>query len=77
MEDGEKQRERDAWLLFHPGSEEGHINIRSDKVWLDELLRYDAYQVRTRFWERYQTEAWGGIPQKLGRRDVLVCTCVR
>ncbi|KAJ7444809.1 hypothetical protein B0H11DRAFT_2278961 [Mycena galericulata] len=45
MEDGEKQRERDAWLLLHPGIEEGHINIRSDKVWLDELFGYDVYQV--------------------------------
>jgi len=45
MEDGEKQRERDAWLLLHPGIEEGHINVRSDKVWLDELFGYDAYQV--------------------------------
>jgi salicylate hydroxylase len=43
MEDGEKQRERDAWLLAHPGIEPGHINIRSDKVWLDELFGYDAY----------------------------------
>ncbi|KAJ6562814.1 hypothetical protein DFH09DRAFT_1159686 [Mycena vulgaris] len=45
MEDGEKQRERDAWLLLHPGIEVGHINLRSDKVWLDELFGYDAYQV--------------------------------
>ena len=45
MEDGPKQRERDEWLLLHPGIEEGHINIRSDKVWLDELFGYDAYQV--------------------------------
>jgi salicylate hydroxylase len=45
MEDGEKQRERDAWLLAHPGIEVGHINIRSDKVWLDELFGYDAYKV--------------------------------
>ncbi|KAJ7730372.1 hypothetical protein DFH07DRAFT_781643 [Mycena maculata] len=45
MEDGEAQRERDAWLLLHPGIEERHINIRSDKVWLDELFGYDAYQV--------------------------------
>ncbi|KAJ7672440.1 hypothetical protein DFH06DRAFT_1082427 [Mycena polygramma] len=45
MEDGEKQRERDAWLLLHPGIEEGHINIRSNKVWLDELFGYDVYRV--------------------------------
>jgi salicylate hydroxylase len=45
MADGAKQRERDAWLLLHPGIEAGHINIRSDKVWLDELFGYDAYQV--------------------------------
>ncbi|KAJ7219008.1 hypothetical protein B0H12DRAFT_1213228 [Mycena haematopus] len=38
MEDGPKQRERDEWLLLHPGIEVGHINIRSDKVWLDELF---------------------------------------
>ncbi|KAJ7079631.1 hypothetical protein B0H15DRAFT_858508 [Mycena belliarum] len=43
MEDGERQRERDTWLLAHPGIEPGHINIRSDKVWLDELFGYDAY----------------------------------
>ncbi|KAF7343989.1 Salicylate hydroxylase [Mycena venus] len=54
MEDGEKQRERDAWLLLHPGIEEGHINIRSDKVWLDELFGYDAYQVLE--------EVLGGVP---------------
>ncbi|KAJ7849654.1 hypothetical protein B0H14DRAFT_2765217 [Mycena olivaceomarginata] len=45
MADGAKQRERDAWLLLHPGIEAGHINIRSDKVWLDELFGYDAYRV--------------------------------
>ncbi|KAF8188829.1 hypothetical protein K438DRAFT_1722400 [Mycena galopus ATCC 62051] len=45
MADGAEQRERDAWLLLHPGIEEGHINIRSDKVWLDELFGYDAYRV--------------------------------
>ncbi|KAJ7348057.1 hypothetical protein DFH08DRAFT_1080210 [Mycena albidolilacea] len=45
MADGVKQRERDAWLLLHPGIEAGHINIRSDKVWLDELFGYDAYRV--------------------------------
>ncbi|KAJ7644396.1 hypothetical protein FB45DRAFT_897785 [Roridomyces roridus] len=45
MEDGAKQRERDEWLLLHPGIEEGHINIRSDKIWLDELFGYDAYKV--------------------------------
>ncbi|KAF9065130.1 hypothetical protein BDP27DRAFT_1332328 [Rhodocollybia butyracea] len=45
MEDGDKQRERDAWLLLHPGIEPGHINLRSDKLWLDELFGYDAYQV--------------------------------
>ncbi|KAJ7083040.1 hypothetical protein C8R43DRAFT_1092766 [Mycena crocata] len=45
MEDGDAQRERDMFLLAHPGIEEGHINLRSDKVWLDELFGYDAYQV--------------------------------
>ncbi|KAJ7285614.1 hypothetical protein C8J57DRAFT_1285352 [Mycena rebaudengoi] len=45
MEDGEEQRDRDAWLLLHPGIEVGHRNLRSDQAWLDELFGYDAYQV--------------------------------
>jgi salicylate hydroxylase len=44
MEDGEEQRDRDAWLLLHPGIEVGHRNLRSDQAWLDELFGYDAYQ---------------------------------
>ncbi|KAJ7662924.1 hypothetical protein B0H17DRAFT_1144218 [Mycena rosella] len=57
MEDGEKQRERDAWLLLHPGIEEGHINLRSDKLWLDELFGYDAYQVLEEALREVPTEA--------------------
>jgi salicylate hydroxylase len=44
MEDGQKQVERDEWLLAHPGICEGHINIRSRKEFLDELFGYDAYK---------------------------------
>jgi salicylate hydroxylase len=42
MEDGKEQRERDEWLLAHPGIWKGHINIRSRKEFLDELFGYDA-----------------------------------
>jgi len=45
MPDGQKQEERDAWLLEHPGICEGHINIRSRKEFLDELFGYDAFKV--------------------------------
>lgn len=44
MEDGDEQRERDEWLLAHPGIWQGHINIRSRKEFLDELFGYDAYK---------------------------------
>jgi salicylate hydroxylase len=44
MDDGEAQRERDEWLLSHPGIWPGHINIRSRKEFLDDLFGYDAYQ---------------------------------
>jgi len=44
MEDGEEQRKRDEWLLEHPGICNGHINIRSQKEFLDYLFGYDAYK---------------------------------
>ena len=44
MEDGEKQQDRDDWLLAHPGIWPNHINIRSRKEFLDELFGYDAYK---------------------------------
>ena len=44
MEDGEEQRKRDEWLLAHPGICNGHINIRSQKEFLDYLFGYDAYK---------------------------------
>lgn len=44
MPDGERQRERDRYLLEHPGIWEGHWNIRSDRRFLDELFGYDAYE---------------------------------
>lgn len=44
MPDGQKQQERDAWLLEHPGIWAGHINIRSRKEFLDWLFGYDAYK---------------------------------
>ena len=44
MVDGPKQVERDQWLLAHPGIQEGHINIRSRKEFLDQLFGYDAFQ---------------------------------
>lgn len=43
MPDGEKQVERDEYLLSHPGIWEGHRNIRSQKEFLDELFGYDAF----------------------------------
>ncbi|KAE9402179.1 FAD/NAD(P)-binding domain-containing protein [Gymnopus androsaceus JB14] len=43
MPDGEKQRERDEYLLSHPGIWKGHMNIRSRQEFLDELFGYDAY----------------------------------
>ncbi|KAH8812785.1 hypothetical protein F5884DRAFT_316912 [Xylogone sp. PMI_703] len=43
MPDGEKQADRDQYLLSHPGIWEGHRNIRSQKEFLDELFGYDAY----------------------------------
>jgi len=44
MPDGPKQRDRDAWLLAHPGIQHNHRNIRSDKEFLDWLFGYDAYE---------------------------------
>jgi salicylate hydroxylase len=44
MPDGEKQRDRDEYLLSHPGIAKGHRNIRSQKEFLDELFGYDAYK---------------------------------
>lgn len=44
MEDGEEQRERDEWLLAHPGICNDHINIRSRKEFLDYLFGYDTYK---------------------------------
>lgn len=43
MVDGPKQEERDAYLLAHPGIQKNHLNIRSNKDFLDELFGYDAY----------------------------------
>lgn len=43
MPDGQKQKDRDAFLLSNPGIRENHINIRSDKAFLDDLFGYDAY----------------------------------
>lgn len=45
MPDGAKQRERDEYLLGHPGIESGHWNIRSQSEFLDELFGYDAFGV--------------------------------
>jgi salicylate hydroxylase len=44
MEDGPNQVKRDEWLLAHPGIQEGHINVRSRKEFLDALFGYDAYK---------------------------------
>lgn len=44
MEDGEEQRQRDEWLLAHPGIWPNHINIRSRKEFLDYLFGYDAFK---------------------------------
>lgn len=45
MEDGDRQRERDQYLLEHRGIEKGHWNIRSQEEFLDELFGYDAFAV--------------------------------
>ena len=44
MVDGPEQQKRDEWLLAHPGIQLNHINIRSDKEFLDYLFGYDAYK---------------------------------
>lgn len=57
MPDGPAQKDRDAWLVSHPGISEGHINIRSRREFLDELFGYDAYQALS---EEVQKEDAGG-----------------
>jgi salicylate hydroxylase len=44
MDDGPEQRERDEYLLKHPGIESGHRNLRSRKEFVDELYGYDVFQ---------------------------------
>jgi len=43
MPDGPKQRDRDEYLLAHPGIQKGHRNIRSQAEFLDWLFGYDAF----------------------------------
>jgi len=43
MADGPKQKDRDEYLLAHPGIQKGHMNIRSQQEFLDWLFGYDAY----------------------------------
>jgi salicylate hydroxylase len=45
MPDGPEQKDRDEYLLAHPGIQVGHRNNRSRKEFLDELFGYDAYEV--------------------------------
>ncbi|KAH8657397.1 hypothetical protein BGZ60DRAFT_434367 [Tricladium varicosporioides] len=45
LSDGPEQRERDEYLLAHPGIQSGHRNIRSQTEFLDWLFGYDAYKV--------------------------------
>jgi salicylate hydroxylase len=45
MPDGPEQKDRDEYLLAHPGIQVGHHNNRSRKEFLDELFGYDAYAV--------------------------------
>lgn len=45
MADGPCQKDRDAYLLAHPGIQKGHRNIRSQQEFLDWLFGYDAYKV--------------------------------
>jgi salicylate hydroxylase len=45
MPDGERQKERDEYLLTHPGIQVGHLNNRSRKEFLDELFGYNAFEV--------------------------------
>ena len=44
MPDGPKQKDRDDYLLAHPGIQSNHRNIRSDREFLDWLFGYDAYK---------------------------------
>ncbi|CAD6452830.1 988dd662-1f9a-4488-970c-85cb9730d938 [Sclerotinia trifoliorum] len=44
MPDGDLQKDRDEYLLTHPGIWREHINIRSRREFLDELFGYDAYK---------------------------------
>jgi salicylate hydroxylase len=45
MPDGERQKERDEYLLAHPGIQSGHRNIRSQTEFLDWLFGYDAFKI--------------------------------
>ena len=44
MPDGAEQKDRDDWLLAHPGIQSNHRNIRSDREFLDWLFGYDVYK---------------------------------
>lgn len=44
LPDGEKQIDRDEYLLAHPGISPGHRNIRQQQEFLDSLFGYDAYK---------------------------------
>jgi salicylate hydroxylase len=44
MPDGPEQKDRDDYLLAHPGIQCNHLNIRSDREFLDCLFGYDAYK---------------------------------
>jgi len=43
MPDGPKQQEQDEYLLAHPGVQKGHLNIRSQRDFVDWLFGYDAF----------------------------------
>ena len=45
LPDGRQQEERDAFLLSHQGIQKGHLNIRSQKEFLDELFGYNVFDV--------------------------------
>lgn len=69
MEDGEKQRNRDEYLLAHPGIWEGHMNVRSRKEFLDELFGYDAYGVLE---DALREEVGDGVDGIQGKKIVQV-----
>jgi salicylate hydroxylase len=71
MPDGEKQAERDAYLLSHPGIWKGHKNIRSQKEFLDELFGYDAFAELDKYFAQQEGEKQNGVENNGVKRSAL------